>query len=97
MSFIEQLSAIAFLVDFLFGVMFGVVGSASFASRREGRCYSLPQAPPDPLCDGGRVIHGVCIRGDGWVSDALRGAAHASDGGRGGNAGSGAQGQEPER
>ena len=35
MSFIEQLSAIALLIDFLFGVACGVFGSASLASRRE--------------------------------------------------------------
>jgi hypothetical protein len=97
MSFIEQLSAIALLIDFLFGVMFGVVGSASRASRREDRDYSLVHAPPDPLCDGVRVIQGVYTRGDRWVSDARRAAARGDAGRPGGDDGSGSQGQETER
>jgi hypothetical protein len=97
MSFIEQLSAIALLIDFLFGVTFGVVGSASLASRREDRDYSLVHAPPDPLCDGARVIQSVYTRGDSWVSDVRRAAALGEDGRPGGNHGSGSQGQETER
>ena len=97
MSFIEQLSAIALLIDFLFGVMFGVVGSASLASRREDRDYSLVHAPPDLLRDGVRVIHGVYTRGDRWVSDTRRGAALGDDGWPGGDDGSGSQGQETQR
>ena len=97
MSFIEQLSAIALLIDFLVGVAFGVFGSASLASRREDREYSLVHAPPDPLCDGMRVIQGVYTRGDRWVSDARRGAGPGDDGWRGGNDGSGSHGQETER
>jgi hypothetical protein len=89
MSFVEQLTAITLLVDFLFGVTFGIVGSASLASRREDSDYSLTHAPPDPLCDGVRVIHGVYSRG-GSVRDASRHSAHANDG-------SGDQGQESER
>jgi hypothetical protein len=97
MSFIEQLSAIALLIDFLFGVTFGLVGSASLASRREDRDYSLVHAPPDPLCDGVRVIQGVYTRGNSWMSDARRAAALGDGGWRGGNDGSGPQGQEKER
>jgi hypothetical protein len=97
MSFIEQLSAIALLIDFLFGVTFGLVGSASLASRREDRDYSLVHAPPDPLCDGVRVTQGVYIRGGGWMSDARRDAVHGDVGRPGGNDGSGPQGQEAER
>jgi hypothetical protein len=96
MSFVEQLTAITLLVDFLFGVMFGVVGSASLASRREDFDYSLTHVPPDPLCHGGRVIHGVYTRG-GSASDAIRHSAHGDDGRPGDNGGAGDQGQEPER
>jgi hypothetical protein len=96
MSFVEQLTAITLLIGFLFGVMFGVVGSASLASRLEDSDYSLTHAPPDPLCDGARVVHGVYTRG-GSVSDAIRHSAHANDGRHGDNGGSGDQGQEPER
>jgi hypothetical protein len=97
MSFIEQLSAIALLIDFLFGVMFGAVGSASLASRREDRVYSLVHAPPDPLSEGVRVIQGVYTRGDRWVSDARRAAAPGDTGRPGGGDDSGSQGQEAER
>ena len=97
MSFIEQLSAIALLIDFLFGVMFGLVGSASLASRREDRDYSLVHAPPDLLREGVRAIQGVYTRGDSWASDARRCAGPGDDGWRGGNDGSGSQGQETER
>jgi hypothetical protein len=97
MSFIEQLSAIALLIDFLFGVTFGIVGSASLASRREDREYSLVHAPPDPLGAGARVIQGVYTRGDRWVSDARRSAAQGDNGRPGGNDGSDSPGQETER
>src|ERR1700722_3711466 len=97
MSFIEQLSAIALLIDFLVGVAFGVFGSASLASRREDREYSLVHAPPDPLCDGVRVFQGVYTRGDGWVSDARRAAASGGNGRPGDNECRGSQGQETER
>ena len=96
MSFIEQLSAIAFLIDFLFGVLFGLVGAASFASRREDRDYSLLHAPPDLISDGARVIHGVYRRGSGWVTDARRAAVPGEDAGNG-NDDPGAHGQEPQR
>ena len=97
MSFIEQLTAIALLLDFLFGVTFGIVGSASLASRREDRDYSLVHAPPDPLCDGVRMIQGVYTRGDTWVSDARRAAVSGDNGRPGGGDGSDSQGQETER
>ena len=97
MSFIEQLSAIALLIDFLFGVAFGIAGSASLASRREDRDYSLVHAPPGPLCDGARVIQGVYTRGDKWVSDTRRAAAPGDDRWPGGNDGSGSHGQETQR
>jgi hypothetical protein len=94
MTFVEELSAIALLVDFLFGVTFGVIGSASLASRREDHDYSLTHAPPDPLCDGVRMFYGVYTRGAGWVADARHDVAHADDDGHGG---SGAAGQESDR
>jgi hypothetical protein len=97
MTFIEQLSAIALLIDFLFGVTFGIVGSASLASRREDRDYSLVHAPPDPLCDGVRMIQGVYTRGGSWVSDVRRAAAPGHGGRTDGDDGAGSQGQETER
>jgi hypothetical protein len=60
MNFIEQLSAIALLVDFLFGVTFGVVGGAVHGSRRG---VLLAPASDDILSAGARVIFWVCFRG----------------------------------
>jgi hypothetical protein len=76
MNFVEQLSAIALLVDFLFGIACGVIGGASHGSRREGRGKTLLQAAPDPVTDGARVIHGVYIRDDdGYLQSLLKGDA----------------------
>jgi hypothetical protein len=97
MSIVEQITAITLLVDVLIGVTFGVVGSASLASRREDLDYSLTHGPPDPLCEGARVIHGVYTRGDGFVSDAFRDAARGDDGWPDGSDDAGAQGLEPQR
>jgi hypothetical protein len=97
MSFVEQLSAIALLVDFLLGVTSGVVGSASLASRREDRAYSLLHAAPGPVSGGVRALHGVYSRGDGFVSDALRRGVPPDDDGHGDDGGSGAHGQESDR
>jgi hypothetical protein len=63
MRLTEQLMAIGILVDFLFGVMIGVVLSASFASRLEDYRYSLVTAARHPICDGARILQGVYVRG----------------------------------
>jgi hypothetical protein len=63
MSFTEQISAawaIVLLIDFLFGITFGVVGGAVHGSR----CGALLVPPADDLRSAGaRVIHGVWTRG----------------------------------
>lgn len=64
MELTEQLMAITILVDFLFGVMIGLVLSVSYASRLEDYRYSLLTAAPNPICDGVRVLQGVCARGE---------------------------------
>jgi hypothetical protein len=79
MNFVEQLSAIALLVDFLLGVTFGIVGGASHGSRREDREYSLLRSAPDAVSDGARVIHGLYIRDDGYMRGLLPGAEAAGD------------------
>ena len=85
MGFIEQLSAVAILADFLFGIAVGLVLTVSCASRREDRQYSLRAGAPDPLCDGVRVFQGVYTRG-GQRPAAHRagpgGAAQGNPGGR---------------
>jgi hypothetical protein len=78
MNFIEALTAIAILIDFLFGVTFGFVGGAILGSRREDYNYSLLQVPTDPLSAGVRVIHGVFTRDDGYLQGLLPGGADAA-------------------
>jgi hypothetical protein len=74
MNFIEQLSAIALLVDFLFGLACGVIGGASHGSRRGAL---LVPAADDILSAGARVIYGVWTRG--YPQSLLPGSDHASD------------------
>jgi hypothetical protein len=93
MNFIEQLTAVALLIDFLFGVTCGFIGSAARGSRREDRDYTLLGAAPDPISAGARVIHGVYTRADEYMMGLLPGGGEAG----GDNPGiddSGAQGQE---
>ena len=78
MNFVEALTAIAILIDFLFGVTFGFVGGAILGSRREDYNYSLLQVAPDPLSAGARVIHGVFTRDDGYLQGLLPGGAKAT-------------------
>jgi hypothetical protein len=94
MNFIDQLTAIALLIDFLFGVTCGMVGSAAHGSRREERGYTLLGAAPDPVSAGARVIHGVYTNADEYMMGLLPGGEVA-----GGNlgiddSGASAQGQE---
>jgi hypothetical protein len=79
MNFIEALTAIAILIDFLFGVTFGFVGGAILGSRREDYNCSLLQVAPDPLSAGARVIHGLFTRDDGYLQGLLPGGAKAAD------------------
>jgi hypothetical protein len=73
-NFVEQLTAIAILIDFLFGVTFGVVGGAILGSRREDYEMSLLGEAPDPLSAGARLIYGVFTRDDGYLRSLLPGA-----------------------
>jgi hypothetical protein len=66
---IEQLTAQALLIIFLFGVTCGVVGGAVHGSRRGAL---LVQASDDPLSAGARVIYGVYTRDDdGYLQSLL--------------------------
>jgi hypothetical protein len=96
MNFVEQLSAIALLVDFLLGVTFGIVGGASLGSRREDREYSLLRSAHDAVSDGARVIYGVYTCDDGYMASLLPGGT-AVPGEADENNESGAQGQESDR
>jgi hypothetical protein len=72
MGLMEQLSAIAILVDFLFGITIGLVLSVSWASLREDGCYSLLRAAPDPICAGVRVFQRPYVRRGRPVADSAR-------------------------
>jgi hypothetical protein len=66
---IEQLTAQGLLIVFLFGITFGVVGSAVYGSRRGAL---LTPASDDPLSAGARVIYGVYTRDDdGYLQGLL--------------------------
>ncbi len=60
MSFIEQFTALALLIDFLFGITCGVIGGAVHGSRRGAL---LVPAADDLRSAGARVIYGVWTRG----------------------------------
>lgn len=70
MNFAEHVSAawaIALLIGYLFGVTFGVVGSAVFGSVRENRDMSLLEREPDPVSAGVREMLSVFTRDDGYL------------------------------
>jgi hypothetical protein len=73
-----QLSAITALIDILFGIMIGIVLSASWASRREDQCRSLLSVAPDAICAGVRVLNGLYTSDDGYLQYLLSrdGMAH---------------------
>ena len=78
MNLVEQLTAIAILIDFLVGVTFGVVGGAILGSRREDHEMTLLGDAPDPLSAGARVIHGVFTLDDGYLRSLLPGSREAT-------------------
>ena len=73
MNGIDAGTTILLLVDFLFGVLAGIVGTAARASVHEDRRWSLTGTAPDPSCEGTRVLHGVGVSGVGWQSEVRRG------------------------
>jgi hypothetical protein len=78
---IEQLTAYSLLIDFLFGIVLGVVGGAVFGSRRGALHWS---AANDPLSLGAQVIYGVYVRDDsGYLRGLLPGNRRPSNDPRG--------------
>lgn len=106
MNFVEQLTAVALLVDFFLGVAFGVVGGAVHGSLREDGDKTLLGGAPDPVSEGARVLYGVYTRDDGYMARLLASRDQVPDDRRDerrdGNPGDhgdypGARGTEPER
>jgi hypothetical protein len=91
---IQQFSALALLIVFLFGITLGVVGSAVHGSRRGSL---LAPASDDLLSAGARAIYGVYTRDDdGYSRGRLPGTGQAP-GDRGGDDASDSSGQESNR
>jgi len=70
MNFAEHVSAawaIVLLIVYLFGITFGVVGSAVFGSVRENRNMSLLEQAPDPISAGVREMLSLFTRDDGYL------------------------------
>jgi hypothetical protein len=88
---IEQLTSQGLLIDFLFGITFGVVGSAVYGSRRGAL---LVPAADDPLSAGARVIYGVYTRDDDGYLQSLLPRNDQAPGDPRGDDGSQSHGQE---
>ena len=71
MNFFEQLLTIVILIDISFGIMMGIVLSASWASLREDHCRSLLSVAPDAICAGVRVLNGLYTSDDGYLQYLL--------------------------
>ena len=85
MNFAEHISAawaIALLIVYLFGITFGVVGSAVFGSVRENRNMSLLEQAPGPVSAGVREMLGVFTRDDGYMRSLPPGGRPAARGPR---------------
>ena len=82
MNFIEQLTAVALLVDFFLGVTFGVIGGAAHGSLREDRERTLLRAARDPVSAGARAVHGLYTGDDGYLATLLSGSGQALMDGR---------------
>jgi hypothetical protein len=93
MNFVEQLTAIALLIDFLFGVTCGVIGSAVHGSRREDCGWTLLGPAPDPVSAGARELHGVYTSADEYMMGLLP-ASDEADGDNRGIGDVGAPGKE---
>jgi hypothetical protein len=91
---IEQLTSLALLIIFFFGITCGVVGGVILGSRRGAL---LAPAADGLLSAGARVIYGVYIRDDdGYLRSLLPGNAQALGDPRGDDS-SGSPGQELDR
>ncbi len=91
MNVIEQLTAISLLVDFLFGVTFGVIGGAVLGSKRGALLW--PSAD-DPVSAGARMIYGVYTRDDDGYLQRLFTGGNRTSGDPSGSDGSEPRGQE---
>jgi hypothetical protein len=98
MNFVEQLTAMALLIDFFLGVTVGIVGSAVRGSLLEDRHRTLLRRAPDLLSEGVREMLYLSRHDDGYLASLLDGGSHVpetQDERQGDD--SGAQGTEPKR
>lgn len=95
MNFAQQataVSAIILLIDYLFGVAFGMFGGIVFGSVRENHRMSLLEQAPDPLSAGARVILRPFVCDDGYLRSLPPGRSRKVGGSHGGDR-SGSHGQ----
>ena len=91
---IEQLTSLALLIIFLFGITCGVVGGAVHGSRRGAL---LAPAADDVLSAGARVVYGTYTRDDDGYLQGLLGGGDQGSGDPRGDDGSESHGQELDR
>ena len=94
MEIVEQFTALALLIVFVFGITLGVVGGAVHGSRRGA--LLLP-ASDDLLSAGARVIYGVYTRDDDGYLQSLLGGNGQTSGDPREDDGTESHGQEPGR
>jgi hypothetical protein len=94
MEIVEQFTALALLIVFLFGITLGVIGGAVHGSRRGAL---LAPAADDLLSAGARVIYGVYTRDDDGYLQSLLGGNGRASGDPSRNDGSESHGQEVDR
>ena len=76
MEIAEPLTALALLIDFLFGITFGVLGAAVHGSRRG----ALLTPTNDPISTGARALYGIYTRDDdGYLQSLLSRRNQATD------------------
>jgi hypothetical protein len=94
LEIVEQLTALALLIVFLFGITLGVVGGAVHGSRRGAL---LVPTSDDLLSAGARVIYGIYTRDDDGYLQSLLGGTDRASGDPGKADGSESHGQEVDR
>jgi hypothetical protein len=96
-NFADQAPAMVILVDYLFGLAFGVIGSMIFGSVLENHAMSLLREAPDPISAGAREFFGLFTRDDDGYLRSLTPGEHKAPRGAHRDGSSGSHGQGTER